>query len=83
MLTKYEKDKNLRFVVPENQGISESITQSWTDQAIICYKNGCNCTECSIGKGNYSFVCQMPKVIQILIKKFGEPDENRSNKLLA
>ena len=60
--------------IPENNGeISESITQNWTEQALECYKLGCDCSQCSIAKGNYSFVCQMPKVLDILIKICGRP----------
>lgn len=58
---------------PQNNGeISESITQNWTEQALECYKLGCDCSKCSISKGKYSFVCQMPKVIKILLK-MGKP----------
>ncbi len=59
---------------PQNNGeISDSITQNWTEQAIECYKLGCDCSRCSISKGNYSFVCQMPKVIDALMKTTGKP----------
>lgn len=60
---------------PQNNGeISESITQNWTEQAIECYKLGCDCSRCSISKGNYSFACQMPKVIDALISITGKPN---------
>lgn len=55
------------------RGISDSITKNWTPQAIECYESGCNCIECSIGKGNYSFICQMPQVIEILLNTIGPP----------
>ncbi len=59
---------------PQNKGeISESITQNWTEQAVECYKLGCDCSKCSISKGQYSFVCQMPKVVKILLKMAGKP----------
>lgn len=59
---------------PQNNGeISDSITQNWTEQALECYKLNCNCSQCSIAKGNYSFACQMPKVIDALIKSLGKP----------
>lgn len=59
---------------PQNNGeISDSITQNWTEQALECYKLHCDCTKCSITKGNYSFVCQMPKVIDVLINISGKP----------
>ena len=52
---------------PQNNGeISGSITQSWTEQAL-------DCSKCSLKNGNYSFKCQMPKVIDILINVAGRP----------
>lgn len=59
-----------------NGDISSSITQSWTEQAIECYSIGCNCKKCSLSGGNYSFHCQMPKVIDILISMVGKPQIN-------
>lgn len=59
---------------PQNNGdISSSITQSWTEQAIECYTIKCNCSQCSLKNGHYSFKCQMPKVINILINAIGHP----------
>lgn len=59
---------------PQNNGaISESITQNWTEQALECYSIKCDCKRCSLAKGNYSFVCQMPKVIDALINFNGKP----------
>lgn len=59
---------------PQNNGeISDSITQNWTEQAIECYKLKCDCAQCSISKGNYSFACQMPKVLDALVKSAGKP----------
>ena len=55
---------------------SSSITQSWTEQALECYSIGCNCKKCSLNNGNYSFKCQMPKVIDILINIIGKPKIN-------
>jgi len=52
---------------PQNEEISDSIAQNWTRQALECYSLNCDCARCSISKGNYSFVCQMPKVIDALI----------------
>jgi len=58
----------------QNQGlISNSITQTWTEQAKECYEINCVCEKCSVSKGNYSFVCQMPKVIKQLLKVAGKP----------
>ncbi len=60
---------------PQNNGeISNSITQSWTEQAIECYSIKCDCSKCSLKNGRYSFKCQMPKVIDILIRSAGKPD---------
>lgn len=60
--------------VPQNSGVlSDSIIQSWTEQAIECYKLCSDCSRCSISKGHYSFVCQMSKVVNILLKTLGKP----------
>lgn len=62
---------------PQNSGeFSSSITKTWTEQAIECYSIGCDCKKCSLAGGNYSFVCQMPKVIDVLIKFSGKPTVN-------
>lgn len=68
--------------VPQNNGeISDSITQNWTPQALECYHLKGDCSQCSIIKGNYSFVCQMPKIIKTLLKTIGEPDAESLNSL--
>ena len=61
----------------KHYGMSNSITQNWTDQAIRCYYNNCNCSTCTITKGNYSFECQMASVVRILLKNLGPPDRER------
>lgn len=61
------------FYPQTNGELSESITQNWTEQALECYSLSGNCKNCSIAKGNYSFVCQMPKVVEILKTLYGEP----------
>ncbi|MCI1273998.1 MAG: hypothetical protein LKG27_06175 [Clostridiaceae bacterium] len=54
---------------PQNDGsISDSITQNWTEQALECYSIKCDCKKCSLSTGHYSFVCQMPKVIDSLLQ---------------
>jgi len=59
---------------PQNHGeISESITQNWTEQALECYRLNCDCANCSVSKGSYSFACQMPKVLDVLIRLNGKP----------
>ncbi len=73
---KFVKDYIDEEFEPQNNGeISESITQNWTEQALECYQLGCDCSKCSISKGQYSFVCQMPKVVKILLK-MGKPSSN-------
>ncbi len=59
---------------PQNKGeISDSITQNWTEQALECYRLNCDCSKCSISKGHYSFACQMPKVLELLVNIAGKP----------
>lgn len=59
---------------PQNNGeISDSITQNWTEQAMECYRLKCDCANCSIAKGDYSFACQMPKVLDALLRGSGKP----------
>lgn len=71
----YRKSAILDLYVPQTDGeLSGSILQSWTPQAIECYELNQNCSKCSITKGNYSFICQMPKVIKILLKDLGKPN---------
>lgn len=59
-----------------NGKMSDSIIQNWTPQAIECYELKQDCNNCSISKGCYSFVCQMPKVIEKLLKTIGKPNIN-------
>lgn len=59
---------------PSTSIISDSITKNWTEQALECYRLNGNCAECSITKGHYSFVCQMPKVVEILKVVAGNPE---------
>jgi len=67
---------------PQTNGeISDSITQNWTEQAIECYKLRCDCSNCSVSQGNYSFVCQMPKVLDALMKSLGKPISKDNPKL--
>ncbi|MGN0031942.1 MAG: hypothetical protein ACI37Q_08315 [Candidatus Gastranaerophilaceae bacterium] len=65
------------FYTPGNDEMSESITQNWTEQALECYYINCDCKKCSLRNGHYSFICQMPKVIDTLIKTVGEPEQPR------
>ncbi len=60
----------------QNKGIiSDSITQCWTPQAIECWELKQKCSACSVGLANYSFDCQMHKVVKILEKTIGTPYE--------
>ena len=61
------------FYTQTNGELSDSITQNWTEQALECYRLNGDCSQCSISKGHYSFVCQMPKVIEALKALYGEP----------
>ena len=61
------------FYPQTNGEISESICCSWTEQAMECYSINCDCSRCSLRNGGYSFKCQMPKVIAILMKVLGKP----------
>lgn len=65
-----------------NSVMSDSITQNWTEQALECYKLNCNCSNCSVSRGGYSFECQMPKVLDILIKTLGTPVQKANLKLV-
>lgn len=65
----------------EQESVSSSITQTWTDQAIKCYMTNADCASCSIPKGNYSFVCQMYKVVPVLLETLGPPEPPRVDKL--
>lgn len=69
--------ENVELYSPENDVMSDSITQNWTEQALECYYIGCNCKKCSLRHGSYSFICQMPKVIDILLQTVGEPDQKQ------
>ncbi len=61
---------------PQTNGeISDSIVQNWTLQAIECYELCSDCSKCSISRGNYSFICQMPKVVKQLLKEYGAPSK--------
>lgn len=65
----------------EDRGISSSISKTWTDQAIKCHLTKADCANCSVYRGNYSFKCQMDKVVPILLDVLGEPDRERVEKL--
>lgn len=68
----------IKYINNENDsGMSNSITQNWTDSAIRCYYNNCNCSKCPIANGNYSFNCQMNSVVKILLNELGPPDKER------
>ena len=70
----FSDNEEIYSYLPGNDEMSESITQNWTEQALECYQLGCDCSRCSISKGKYSFVCQMPKIVEILKVVAGEPE---------
>lgn len=69
--------ENIDLYTAATAEMSESITQNWTEQALECYSIDCDCSQCSVGRGKYSFICQMPKVIDILLQTIGEPEQAR------
>lgn len=76
-MDKIISEEDLKLYLPGNDEMSESITQNWTEQALECYSINCNCKKCSLANGHYSFICQMPKVIDTLLETIGEPIEKR------
>lgn len=64
---------NEMFYPQTNGELSDSITQNWTEQALECYRLKGMCSACSISKGSYSFICQMPKVVDALQALYGDP----------
>lgn len=66
--------EDVELYSPGNDEMSDSITQNWTEQALECYYINCDCKRCSLANGHYSFICQMPKVIDTLLETVGEPD---------
>lgn len=67
--------EDIELYSPGNEEMSDSITQNWTEQALECYYANCDCGKCSLSQGHYSFICQMPKVIDLLLKSIGVPDK--------
>ena len=67
--------ESVEMYLPGNEEMSDSITQNWTEQALECYSIKCDCRRCSLRNGHYSFICQMPKVIDALIQTVGRPDQ--------
>lgn len=59
---------------PQVEKLSTSIVQSWTPQAVSCYKLNCDCSKCEISQLGFSFVCQMKSVVDELLKK-GTPSQ--------
>ncbi len=77
-----EQDDLEDSLLSPKEDISTSITQTWTDQAIKCYLTNADCANCSIPRGNYSFICQMNKVVPVLLANLGAPDPNRLSKVM-
>lgn len=68
--------EDLDMYLPGTDEMSDSITQNWTEQALECYSINCDCKKCSLRNGHYSFICQMPKVIDALLQTVGEPERD-------
>ena len=66
----------VKFIENSKNELAAAITQSWNEQALECYAIGCDCQKCSLRNGQYSFKCQMPKVIDMLINIVGKPKIN-------
>ncbi len=75
----YEKEWQLS--PEERELVSSSISQTWTDQAMKCYMCAADCGNCDIPKGQYSFVCQMNKVVPVLLENIGQPDPHRLKRI--
>ena len=71
----FSDNNEIYSYLPGNEEMSDSITQNWTEQAIECYQINCDCKKCSWANGHYSFICQMPKVIETLLETIGEPEK--------
>lgn len=68
--------KNSEVFIPQTNGeVSDSLTQNWTQQACECYSINCDCKKCSLEISSYSFVCQMPKIVSMLLQTQGEPQK--------
>ena len=70
-------NENVDMYLPGNEEMSDSITQNWSEQALECYSIQFDCKRCSLRNGHYSFICQMPKVIDALLQTVGEPETER------
>ncbi len=77
--TPYEKEWKLSE--EEQALVSASVSKTWTDQAMKCYMCAADCANCDIPKGNYSFVCQMAKVVPVLLESLGQPDPHRLKRI--
>ena len=75
--------QDVALILPQTEGISDSISKNWTEQAMTCYYLEGNCQECSIGSANYSFVCQMHKVVDKLLKEVGPPSSLDENQIMS
>ena len=67
--------KKENYICQTKGSVSDSITQNWTLSALECYKLNSDCTKCPIAKANYSFKCQMKKIVDMLLKTKGLPNE--------
>ncbi len=61
-----------------NVSCSETITKTWTQTAIDCYKLGCKCSKCNLYKIYFApnrGKCRMKETVIELVRKFGIPQE--------
>lgn len=63
------------YICQTNGSVSGSIVENWTLSALECYRLNFDCSKCPIRKANYSFKCQMDKIVKVLLKTKGKPDE--------
>jgi hypothetical protein len=59
-------------------GYFDKRTHKWTEQAIKCYKIGCNCSFCEIPK-LITYPCRMKGEVLELVRKLGAPKIERND----
>lgn len=53
--------------------LARTCTRTWTFEAILCYKRGCNCAGCI--NETLETKCRMRDVVFVLVDKFGAPKQ--------
>ena len=67
-------DKGLKMGIYEgNYSVPDTVVRHWTQQAVDCYKLGCNCSKCNIPL-IMETPCQMKRSVITLIRLYGVPD---------